>query len=148
MRAVIQRVSSASVHVDEELVGGIDRGLLVYLGVAEGDGESDLDYLEKKIVGLRVFEDADGRMQQSVVDVVGAVLLVSQFTLFGDVRRGRRPSFTHAAAPERADALYLELRDRLRRQLPVETGVFRAHMDVRARVDGPVTILVDSRKLF
>jgi len=148
MRAVIQRVSEASVHVDGALVGGIAQGLLVYLGVADGDGDADLGYLERKILGLRVFEDAEGRMQHDVMDVGGAVLLVSQFTLFGDVRRGRRPSFTSAAAPELADTLYIALRDRLRRHLPVETGVFRTHMDVRARVNGPVTILVDSRKLF
>jgi D-tyrosyl-tRNA(Tyr) deacylase len=148
MRAVIQRVSEASVQVAGEEVGAIGPGLLVYLGVARGDEERDLAYLEKKILGLRVFEDEDGRMQHHVVDVGGAVLLISQFTLFGDVRRGRRPSFTEAAEPERADVLYAQLQGRLAARVPVQTGVFRAHMDVRARVDGPVTILVDSRKLF
>ncbi|NOY94150.1 MAG: D-tyrosyl-tRNA(Tyr) deacylase [Deltaproteobacteria bacterium] len=148
MRAVIQRVSQASVQVAGEEVGAIGPGLLVYLGVARGDGERDLAYLEKKILGLRVFEDAAGRMQHHVVDLGGGVLLVSQFTLFGDVRRGRRPSFTEAAEPELADTLYTQLRERLAASVPVQSGVFRAHMDVRARVDGPVTILVDSRKLF
>jgi len=148
VRAVIQRVSQASVHVAEQEVGVIAKGLLVYLGVAREDGEADLAYLEKKILGLRVFEDEHERMQHHVVDVGGSVLLISQFTLFGDVRRGRRPSFTEAAEPERADTLYRTLRERLAQHVPVEAGVFRAHMDVRASVDGPVTILVDSRKAF
>lgn len=148
MRAVIQRVSRASVHVEGQEVGAIGRGLLVYLGVAEGDLEADLAYVEKKILGLRVFEDEAGRMQHCVQEVGGAVLVVSQFTLFGDVRRGRRPSFTGAAPPEIADELYSLLATRLSRHVETATGTFRAHMDVRSAVDGPVTILVDSRKLF
>ncbi len=135
-------------RVAGEEVGAIGSGLLVYLGVARGDGEGDLAYLEKKILGLRVFEDAAGRMQHHVVDVGGGVLLISQFTLFGDVRRGRRPSFTEAAEPELAETLYALLCERLAASVPVQTGVFRAHMDVNAHVDGPVTILVDSLQLF
>lgn len=149
MRAVIQRVSSAEVEVEGRIVGRIHHGLLVYLGAAVEDTSADVDYLARKIIGLRVFEDETGKMSLSVVDCAGAVLVVSQFTLFGDVRRGRRPSFEGAAPPDGAKLLYEELVTALRRQgLPTETGQFRAHMVVRAEVDGPVTILVDSRKSF
>jgi D-tyrosyl-tRNA(Tyr) deacylase len=149
MRAVVQRVNEASVTVEGELVGGIGRGLLVYLGAAYGDEPKDVQYVAEKISGLRVFPNDDGRMSLSVGDVGGAVLVVSQFTLFGDVRRGRRPSFDGAAGPEEAQRLYLELVQRLRAKgLPVETGTFRAMMLVRSTVDGPVTIQIDSRKLY
>ena len=149
MRAVAQRVSRAEVEVEGEIVGRIDRGLLVYLGAAKGDAESDLDYIAQKLGGLRIFEDEAGKMSRSVLDIGGSVLVISQFTLFGDVRRGRRPSFDDAAPPDEARLRYEELVARLRALgLPVETGRFRAHMDVRSSVDGPVTILIDSRKLF
>jgi D-tyrosyl-tRNA(Tyr) deacylase len=149
MRAVVQRVIEASVTVGGERVGGIERGLLVYLGAAQGDEPRDVQYIAQKISGLRVFPDEDGRMSLSVVDVEGAVLVVSQFTLFGDVRRGRRPSFDGAAGPADAERLYLELVERLRAGgLAVETGTFRAMMLVQSTVDGPVTIQIDSRKLY
>ncbi|MGB5364763.1 MAG: D-aminoacyl-tRNA deacylase [Polyangiales bacterium] len=149
MRAVVQRVNEASVTVGGERVGGIGRGLLVYLGAALGDEPKDVQYIVEKISGLRVFPNDDGRMSLSVVDVGGAVLLVSQFTLFGDVRRGRRPSFDGAADPGDAERLYLELVRRLRdKGVPVETGTFRAMMLVQSTVDGPVTIQIDSRKLY
>jgi len=149
MRAVVQRVNEASVTVDGERVGGIERGLLVYLGAAKGDEPKDVQYIAEKISGLRVFPNDDGRMSLSVGDVGGAVLVVSQFTLFGDVRRGRRPSFDGAADPEDAERLYFELVQRLRgKGLRVETGTFRAMMLVQSTVDGPVTIQIDSRKLY
>ena len=149
MRAVVQRVNEASVTVEGKRVGEIQRGLLVYLGAAKGDEPRDVEYILEKIAGLRVFPNDDGRMSLSVGDVGGAVLVVSQFTLFGDVRRGRRPSFDGAADPEVAERLYLELVQRLRgKGLPVETGTFRARMLVQSTVDGPVTIQIDSRKLY
>jgi D-tyrosyl-tRNA(Tyr) deacylase len=149
MRAVIQRVNEASVTVDGEVVGAIERGLLVYLGAARGDEAKDIQYIVDKVAGLRVFPDDDGRMSLSVIDIDGAVLVVSQFTLFGDVRRGRRPSFDGAAEPTDAERLYLEVVEGVRRKgLPVETGTFRAMMLVQSTVDGPVTIQIDSRKLY
>ncbi len=149
MRAVVQRVSEASVTVEGERVGSIERGLLVFLGAAQGDEAKDVQYSAEKIAGLRVFPNDDGRMSLSVVDVGGAVLVVSQFTLFGDVRRGRRPSFDGAADPENAELLYTDLVQRLRdKGLRVETGTFRAMMSVHATIDGPVTIQIDSRKLY
>jgi len=149
MRAVIQRVNEASVTVDGEVVGAIERGLLVYLGAAQGDEAKDIQYIVDKVAGLRVFPDDDGRMSLSVIDIDGAVLVVSQFTLFGDVRRGRRPSFDGAAEPTDAERLYLEVVEGVRRKgLPVETGTFRAMMLVQSTVDGPVTIQIDSRKLY
>jgi D-tyrosyl-tRNA(Tyr) deacylase len=149
MRAVVQRVNEASVTVGGERVGSIGRGLLVYLGAAQGDELKDVHYIAEKVSGLRVFPNDDGRMSLSVVDVGGAVLVVSQFTLFGDVRRGRRPSFDGAADPGDAERLYLELVRRLRdKGVPVETGTFRAMMLVQSTVDGPVTIQIDSRKLY
>jgi len=149
MRTVVQRVHEASVTVDREVVGAIGRGLLVYLGAARDDEAKDIRYTIEKIAGLRVFPDDEGRMSLSVADIGGAVLVVSQFTLFGDVRRGRRPSFDGAAAPEDAERLYLEVVRGLRdKGLPVETGTFRATMLVRSDVDGPVTIQIDSQKLY
>lgn len=148
MRAVAQRVLSASVEVDGEVVGAIGPGLLVYLGAERGDDDGDLDYLTNKLAGLRIFEDAAGKMSLSVVDTGGSILVVSQFTLFGDVRRGRRPSFDDAAPPEDALRLYELACERLRAHVPVATGRFRAHMIVRSEVDGPVTILIDSKKRF
>jgi D-tyrosyl-tRNA(Tyr) deacylase len=149
MRAVVQRVHEASVSVDGEVVGAIERGLLVYLGAARDDEDKDVQYIVDKIAGLRVFPNDDDRMSLSVADVGGAVLVVSQFTLFGDVRRGRRPSFDGAADPTDAERLYLRVVEALRAKgLPVETGTFRAMMLVRSAVDGPVTIQIDSRKLY
>jgi D-tyrosyl-tRNA(Tyr) deacylase len=149
MRAVIQRVSEASVRVEGGVVGRIGAGLLVLLGVGQGDGEDDADYLAEKTLNLRIFPDAAGQMNRSVTDVGGGILVVSQFTLYGDVRRGRRPGYSSAAAPEEANRLYERFVARLRPSgLPVATGVFRAMMDVALVNQGPVTLLLDSRKAF
>lgn len=149
MRSVVQRVSRASVKVNGEFTGKIEEGLLVLLGVAQDDTESDADYLAAKIAGLRIFEDEAGKMNRSVVDIGGSVLAVSQFTLFGDVRRGKRPSFDAAARPERAQALYEYFVARVHALgLRCETGCFQAMMEVELVNQGPVTILLDSRKLF
>jgi len=149
MRAVIQRVSRSSVMVDGETVGEIDRGILVLLGVEKGDGETDVRYLLEKIVNLRIFEDDGGKMNRSVLDVNGSLLVVSQFTLLGDVRKGRRPSFVDAEEPGRAQQLY-ELFIALAREeaVPVSGGVFQAMMDVSLVNDGPVTFIIDSKKRF
>lgn len=147
MRAVIQRVTEASVTVDSVVVGRIQRGFLVLLGVADDDTQEDVIWISAKIAGLRVFEDSEGRMNLALADVGGSVLLVSQFTLYGDCRKGRRPSFVQAARPEKANALYMSVRAELQGQgLSVETGTFQAHMEVRLLNDGPVTLLLDSRK--
>ncbi|HEY0098538.1 MAG TPA: D-aminoacyl-tRNA deacylase [Pyrinomonadaceae bacterium] len=149
MRAVLQRVTRASVEVEGESVGEIDAGLVVLLGIAQDDTEEDARYLSEKIVSLRIFEDAAGRMNLSVVETGGALLVVSQFTLYGDVRRGRRPSWSEAAAPEVAALLYEYFLSEVRKTgLRVETGSFRRMMKVELVNDGPVTILLDSRKLF
>jgi D-tyrosyl-tRNA(Tyr) deacylase len=149
MRAVVQRVNRASVKVVGEITGEIGHGLLVLLGVEQEDVEADADYLAKKIAGLRIFEDDAGKMNLSVVDTGGALLAVSQFTLFGDVRRGKRPSFDAAARPERARELYEYFVGRIRALgLRCETGRFQAMMDVDLVNSGPVTILLDSKKLF
>jgi len=149
MRAVIQRVSQASVVVAGETVGAIDQGLMVLLGVAQGDTLKDVTYLADKTAGLRIFEDENGKMNRSVEDIDGSLLVVSQFTLLGDCRNGRRPGFTDAAPPDLADALYKEYVDALRnRGITVATGVFRADMQVALVNDGPVTIMLDSRKQF
>jgi D-tyrosyl-tRNA(Tyr) deacylase len=149
MRAVVQRVSEASVSVGGQVVGAIDLGLLVYLGVAQGDAASDREYIAGKIRDLRIFADAAGRMNVSVADAGGSVLLVSQFTLCADTRKGRRPGFDGAAPPDIARAEYEAVADELRSYgLRVETGVFQAHMAVRSVNDGPVTFLLDSCKQF
>ena len=149
MRAVVQRVSRARVTVEGRITGEIERGLLVLLGVAQGDCTADADYLVDKIAGLRVFEDADGKMNLAVSEVGGCVLAISQFTLFGDVRRGKRPSFDGAARPERAKELYEYFCAKIcERGLKCETGIFQAMMHVELVNDGPVTILLDSTKLF
>ena len=149
MRAVVQRVSEASVMVDGQTVGAIGQGLMVLLGVAREDTSRDAVYLAEKTCGLRIFEDQQGKMNRSVEDISGSVLVVSQFTLLGDCRKGRRPGFTDAAEPALADKLYEEYVALLRqRGIAVATGVFRAEMKVGLVNDGPVTILLDSRKQF
>jgi D-tyrosyl-tRNA(Tyr) deacylase len=145
VRAVVQRVARAAVSVDDRVAGSVGRGYLVLLGVAEGDGEAEAKWMAGKIAGLRVFEDEHGKMNLDVEQVGGGVLLVSQFTLLADCRKGRRPSFVGAAAPEEADRLYRVVGDLLReRGLPVETGVFAATMAVELVNDGPVTIILDT----
>jgi len=149
MRAVAQRVREAQVTVDGTTTGRIAHGLLVYLGAGKGDTDAQADWMAKKLAGLRVFGDERGKMARDVIETRGGVLVVSQFTLYGDMRRGRRPSFDAAAEPELAERLYLRVCETLRELgLQVETGRFRAMMDVHCVVDGPVTILVDSDKLF
>ena len=149
MRAVIQRVTEASVAVDGRITGRIERGLLVLLSVAMDDSTTDIDYTVDKIAGLRIFNDADGKFNLSVEETGGSLLVVSQFTLHGDCRRGRRPSFSDAARPEKAVPDYELFVSRLRaRGLHVETGEFGAHMQVSLVNDGPVTILIDSKKVF
>ncbi len=148
MRAVIQRVSRAKVTVEGEITGEIGCGLLVLLGVAADDSELDAVYLVEKVVNLRIFEDEEERMNRSVLDVGGSLLVVSQFTLYGDTRRGRRPSYIDAAPPETANRLYEFFVTEARKHLKVETGRFQAMMDVELVNDGPVTILIDSEKTF
>jgi len=150
MRAVVQRVTRADVTVDGETVGEIGPGLVVLLGVGQGDDESDVNGLAEKCAGLRIFPDDEGKMNRSLLDIGGEALVISQFTLYGDVRRGKRPSFTDAAPPDQADALYRKFAGRLRALgvRKVETGRFQAMMDVTLSNSGPVTILLDSRKLF
>ncbi len=149
MRAVVQRVREASVSVDGQIVGQIDHGLLVYLGVAAGDDGADIEYIVAKVRDVRIFSDAEGKMNRSVQDEGGAVLLVSQFTLCGDVRKGRRPAFDGAEKPAEARQRYDETLAALRATgLPVSAGVFQADMQVASVNDGPVTILLDSSKLF
>ncbi|HCZ05899.1 MAG TPA: D-tyrosyl-tRNA(Tyr) deacylase [Thermotogae bacterium] len=150
MRAVVQRVTEARVMVNSRPVSSIGRGLLVLLGVGHDDDESDVAWMAKKIANLRIFDDDEGKMNRSVMDVGGDVLVVSQFTLYGDARKGNRPSFTDAAPPEHGEALYSMLVNRLREQyaLKVRTGEFGARMVVELKNDGPVTILLDSKKIF
>ena len=148
MRAVVQLVKEASVAVAGDLKGKIGKGYLVLIGIEENDTEKDLSYICEKLLGLRVFEDADGKMNRSILDVGGAILLVSQFTLYGDARKGRRPSYIRAARPEKAIPLYEAMIEQLRAALPVETGEFGAKMEVSLVNDGPVTILLDSERMF
>jgi len=149
MRAVVQRVCSASVTVDGRTVGSIERGLLVYVGVGRGDTDADVGYIVDKILHLRLFSDGDGKMDLSVSDMSSSVLVVSQFTLFGDCRRGRRPSYVTASDPETARQRYEAVVTRLRRDgLHVETGEFRTMMQVDSINDGPITVLLDSSKTF
>ncbi len=149
MRAVVQRVNQAFVEVDGEVVGRINKGLVLFLGVGQDDTEKDSDYLAGKISGLRIFEDAEGLMNLSVRDVSGEILSISQFTLYGDCRKGRRPGFSDAAPPDKAEALYDSLCEKLRELgIIVEKGVFQAQMRINVDNDGPVTILLDSKKFF
>ena len=147
MRAVVQRVTFARVRVEDRVAGEIGRGLLVFAGVEKGDGPDDIAYIAGKVNDLRIFEDAAGKMNLSLADAGGSALVVSQFTLCGDCRRGRRPSFDDAEAPATARPLYEGLVNALRQlNVKVETGEFQAHMDVELTNDGPVTILLDSRR--
>ena len=147
MRAVVQRVAWARVEVDGAIVGEIARGLLVYLGAGKGDGDAERAYVLSKVLGLRIFENDAGKMDHSVVDIGGALLVVSQFTLYGDVRRGRRPSFDGAMAPEEAEKAYEAfVSDAQAQGMSVATGKFRAAMKVTSENDGPVTIWIDSAK--
>jgi len=149
MRAVVQRVAEAAVRVDGEIVGAVGRGLLVLLGVGRTDGEQDAEYLAEKTVHLRIFPDEAGLMNRSVLDVAGEILVVSQFTLYGDSRRGRRPGYSEAAPPEDAQRLYAHYVRKVRESgLVVAEGVFRAMMDVSLVNQGPVTLLLDSQKQF
>jgi len=149
MRAVVQRVNNASVTVEGKVVGGIQRGLLVLLGVGEEDDEKDLEYLVEKVVGLRIFQDEDDKMNLSLMDVKGELLVVSQFTLYGDVRKGKRPSFSSSARPEMGNKYYEEFVNKVRALgIKTETGIFGAHMDVNLTNNGPVTILLDSKRIF
>ena len=149
MRAVLQRVTDADVSVDSKITGKIGKGFVILLGVEDGDSEADADYLVEKITGLRVFEDSEGKMNLSMMDVGGELLSVSQFTLLADARKGRRPSFVKAARPEEANRLYRYFNEKVREKgIRVAEGVFQAEMLVRINNDGPVTILLDSRKLF
>ena len=148
MKAVVQRTALASVSIDGNTVGRIDRGLLVLLGIEPDDGEADIEYMVKKCSGLRIFEDENGKMNLSVQDVGGSILLVSQFTLLGDARKGNRPSFTGAAVPEKAIPIYERVISELAKRLPVQTGVFGADMQVELVNDGPVTILLDSKRTY
>ncbi len=149
MRAVVQRVSRAKVTVGEAITGEIGRGLLVLLGVTHNDGKADADYLVDKVINLRIFDDADGKMNLSLADIGGGLLVVSQFTLYGDTRRGRRPSFIDAAPGPAAEAMYEYFVQRSRTMVDkVQTGAFGAMMDVELVNDGPVTIMLDSEKSF
>jgi D-tyrosyl-tRNA(Tyr) deacylase len=147
MRAVVQRVESAAVYIDGRLSGKIGRGLLVFVGVGKGDGESDVSYMVSKLPALRIFEDSSGKFNLSLIETKGEILIVSQFTLYGDCSRGRRPSFTEAENPIIARALYERVISQLREQgVLVQTGEFQAKMEVQLVNDGPVTLLLDSRK--
>ena len=149
MRSVVQRVKRAAVSVNGENVGKISAGLLILLAVGQEDRADDLTWMVDKLVGLRIFEDEEGKMNRSVQDVGGEILMVSQFTLYGDCRSGKRPSFKTAAPPERAKALYERTVERIRsHDLKVETGIFQAQMDLELTNDGPVTLLLDSEKKF
>ncbi len=149
MRAVVQRVSSAQVTVAGQVVGQIGRGFLVLVGISPSDGEAEAHYLARKIAGLRVFEDDDGKMNRGLAEIDGAVLAVSQFTLYGDVRKGRRPSFIDAARPEQAEPLYQRFCQLLAAEgAAVEQGVFQAHMQITLVNDGPVTLWLDTAELM
>ena len=149
MRAVVQRVAEANVKVKGNVVGEISKGLLVFLGVGEDDSEKDLEYMVDKVHGLRIFEDENNKMNLSVMDIGGELLVVSQFTLYGDVRKGKRPSFTSSAYPELAEEIYEQFIEKCREKgIRTEKGVFGAHMEVSILNDGPVTILIDSKKVF
>ncbi len=146
MRAVVQRVQSAHVVVDGQTTGKIQRGCLVFLGIGKGDTEADAEWMVRKIVNLRIFPDADGKMNRSVLDIRGGILWISQFTLYGNCRKGTRPSFDDAADPKTANHLYaVAMQLAARENIAVAAGIFAAHMDIAAEHDGPVTLCLDSR---
>ncbi|MDY0236683.1 MAG: D-aminoacyl-tRNA deacylase [Gudongella sp.] len=149
MRAVVQRVNRADVRVDNKIIGNIKKGLLVYLGIGKEDDSSDIDYLVKKVIGLRIFEDNNEKMNLSISDINGEILVISQFTLYGDVRKGKRPSFTDSAHPNIGNDYYMKFVEKVKESgIKVQTGEFGAHMEVEYINDGPVTILIDSKKAF
>ncbi|SKA81329.1 D-tyrosyl-tRNA(Tyr) deacylase [Caloramator quimbayensis] len=149
MRAVVQRVKSSKVKVDENIVGHIDEGILVLLGVEDADTDEDIKYLAEKICNLRIFEDENGKLNLSLLDIKGSILVVSQFTLYGDCRKGRRPNFMMAAKPDYAESMYLKFVEECKKYVDrVETGKFQAYMQVEILNDGPVTLLIDSKKIF
>ena len=149
MRAVVQRVSRASVKVQGEIIGEIDKGLLVLLGIEDADRDEDIKYMVEKVVNLRVFEDPEGKMNLSLMDISGELLVISQFTLYGDCRKGRRPSFISAGRPEFAELMYMKYISECKKYIAkVETGKFQADMDVELINNGPVTLMIDSNKLF
>lgn len=149
MRAVVQRVSQASVSVDKQTVGEIDKGLLVLLGIGQDDNIKDLEYMVDKVLGLRIFQDENDKMNLSLLDIKGEILIISQFTLYGDVRKGKRPSFTDSAHPDIAEKMYLDFIERCKDQgIKTSQGIFGADMDVDFINQGPVTILLDSKKVF
>lgn len=149
MRAVVQRVKKSSCRVDNEIVGKIDKGLLLLLGIGQDDNEKDLDYLVDKVLGLRIFSDEDGKMNLSLEDIGGQILIISQFTLYGDARKGKRPSFSKSSSPELGEKYYNQFIDKVKSKgIKTETGIFGAHMDIELINDGPVTILLDSKKSF
>ena len=148
MRAVIQRVSRAACTVGGEVVGAIGPGMVILLAVGRSDTNDDLEFLANKIINLRIFEDADGKMNLNIRQVGGAILLISQFTLYGDARKGNRPSFIDAAPPETAKVYYERMAEKLRAEVPVQTGTFQAMMEIDLVNSGPVTILLDSSRAF
>lgn len=149
MRAVVQRVKEASCTVDGKKVGEIDKGIVLFLGIGQGDEEKDLNYLVEKVLGLRIFSDDEGKMNLSLEDIEGEILIISQFTLYGDVRKGKRPSFTRSSSPELGEKYYNKFIEEVRNMgVKAETGVFGADMDIELINDGPVTILLDSEKIF
>ena len=148
MRAVVQRVDRASVTIDGNVNGKIEKGFMVLIGIDEKDEQKDLDYICDKLMGLRIFEDEEGKMNRSIIDAGGSILLISQFTLYGDARKGKRPSFIRAAKPEKAIPLYEAAIAKLSEKVHVETGIFGAEMKVELVNDGPVTILLDSERTF
>ena len=148
MRAVVQRVDRASVTIDGNVNGKIEKGFMVLIGIDEKDEQKDLDYICDKLMGLRIFEDEEGKMNRSIIDAGGSILLISQFTLYGDARKGKRPSFIRAARPEKAIPLYEAAIAKLSEKVHVETGIFGAEMKVELVNDGPVTILFDSERTF
>ncbi|QQY78755.1 D-tyrosyl-tRNA(Tyr) deacylase [Keratinibaculum paraultunense] len=149
MRAVVQRVLNANVEVNGKIVGDIKKGLLVFLGIGNDDNNKDLNYMVDKILGLRIFEDNNNKMNLSLLDIKGEILVVSQFTLYGDVRKGRRPSFTDSAKPDIAEKMYNQFINKCKQKgVKTEKGVFGADMKVKLVNDGPVTILIDSKKIF
>jgi len=149
MRAVVQRVKSANVKVNDKIIGSIGQGILLFLGVEETDQETDLEYMCEKIPNLRIFEDENGKMNKSLLDVEGSILVISQFTLLGDARKGRRPSFTDAAKPEKAIPMYEKFIACMKeKNITTQSGEFGAEMEVELINDGPVTILLDSKKVF